>query len=286
MFQVVPGAPLIVAANRDELYERPTVAMAALRETGPRILGGRDELAGGTWLAVSEHGQVAGLTNQPSAEGRDPTKRSRGELPVFFASYPSAAQAVERVTAALHPSDYNPCWMLVGDRNSLFSVGIAGGDQPEVEQPEVEQLPPGLHILVNAPLRASSAKVDRVARLIDEAMSAQPDDSPASAVAALEAVLRDHEPAVKEPQVTSAGWVRPPEVSAACVHTPSHGTRSATTVCVPTAGTPRIRFADGHPCEVPMRDVSGLWAAAASAEDGGNESRPGPARRDGAVHGL
>lgn len=267
MFQVVPGAPLVVAANRDELYERPTLPMTALREAGPRILGGQDELAGGTWLAIGEHGLVAGLTNQPSTEGRDPTKRSRGELPVAFARHRSAAQAVAEVTATLRPADYNPCWLLIGDRNSLFSVGIAGGASPDVEQ-----LPPGVHILENAPLRASSAKVDRIARLIDEVVSAQPDSSPASIVAALETVLRDHEPAIKEPQVISSGRIRPPEVSAACVHTPLHGTRSATTVCVPTAGTPRIRVADGHPCEVPMRDVSGLWPADGPAEDDGNDA--------------
>ena len=78
---VVPGAPLIVAANRDEFYRRPAVTMTTLRDADPRVLGGRDELAGGTWLAVNEHGVVAGLTNQPAPGGRDLTKRSRGELP-------------------------------------------------------------------------------------------------------------------------------------------------------------------------------------------------------------
>ena len=72
MFGVVPDAPLIVAANRDERFDRPAVPITVLRERRPRILGGRDELAGGTWLAVNEHGVVAGLTNQPSFNGRDP----------------------------------------------------------------------------------------------------------------------------------------------------------------------------------------------------------------------
>ena len=53
------------------------------------MLGGRDELAGGTWLAVNEHGVVAGLTNQPAAVGRDASKRSRGEMPAG-ASPPTA----------------------------------------------------------------------------------------------------------------------------------------------------------------------------------------------------
>lgn len=275
MFQVVPGAPLIVAANRDELYDRPAVAMTVLRDQDPRVLGGRDELAGGTWLAVNERGLVAGLTNQPSMVGPDPTKRSRGELPLAFACHPTADEAVAEVAAKLNPADYNPCWMLVGDRDALFSVGIGAGDQPDVEQ-----LPAGLYVLENAPLRAKSAKVDRVMLLIDEAIARQPDDSPASAVAALETVLRDHIPASTEPRTGPGGRLLPPEISAACVHAPSHGTRSATTVCVPSAGAPRLRVADGHPCEVPMRDVSDLWAARASAEDGGSE-----ALTDGAVHG-
>ena len=76
-----PGFPLVVAANRDERLDRPAHSLCVLREHAPRILGGRDDLAGGTWLAVNEHGVVAGLTNRPSPGGRDPTKRSRGELP-------------------------------------------------------------------------------------------------------------------------------------------------------------------------------------------------------------
>jgi uncharacterized protein with NRDE domain len=276
MFQVVPGAPLIVAANRDELYERPSVAMTVLRERGPRILGGRDELAGGTWLAVNEHAVLAALVNQPSAEGRDPTKKSRGLLPIAFASYRSAGEAVGRVAPTLDPADYNPCWMLIGDRDSLYSVGVAGGHRAEVEQ-----LEPGRYILENLPLRASSAKVDQVARLIDRALAQQPDASPASVVAALESVLSNHEPAIKDPQLLPDGRVRPPEISAACVHTSLHGTKSATTVCVPTKTAPRIRVADGHPCEVPMRDVSDLWTATASAEDGSTDPLS-----DGAVHGL
>jgi uncharacterized protein with NRDE domain len=48
MFGMVPDAPLIVAANRDERLDRPAVPITVLRERRPRILGGRDELAGGT----------------------------------------------------------------------------------------------------------------------------------------------------------------------------------------------------------------------------------------------
>jgi uncharacterized protein with NRDE domain len=253
-FQDVPDAPLIVAANRDERLDRPAVAITVLRPDSPRILGGRDELAGGTWLAVNEHGLVAGLTNQPSADGRDPTKRSRGELPLAFAGYRTAAEAVPGVRAELDPARYNPCWMLVGDRQSLFFIGIGSGSQPEVEQ-----LGPGLHILENAALRPESAKAAFVRRLVAEERAAQPDRGAAGTVAALEAVLRSNQPAVTEPRVDELGRTWPPEISAPCVHTPAYGTRSAITVVVPAAGRPDVRVADGPPCDTPFRNQTRLW---------------------------
>ena len=86
-FGLDPAAPLLVGANRDEHLDRPAVAMTVLRESDPRILGGRDELAGGTWLAVNAHGLVAGLTNRPLPGGPDKSKRSRGELPLVLAAH-------------------------------------------------------------------------------------------------------------------------------------------------------------------------------------------------------
>ena len=157
VFATVPGVPLLIAANRDELYQRPADPITVLRAARPRILGGRDELAGGTWLAVNEHGVVAGLTNLPAA-ARDPGRRSRGELPLAFTAYPDAETAVTQVCARLDPAAYNPCWMLVGDRHALFSVDVSGG-----QRARVEELPPGRYVLENAPLRQPSAKQQRVA---------------------------------------------------------------------------------------------------------------------------
>ncbi|HUZ22818.1 MAG TPA: NRDE family protein [Streptosporangiaceae bacterium] len=265
LFQVVADAPLIVAANRDERYARPAVAMTTLRRQGPRILGGRDELAGGTWLAVNEHGLIAGLTNQPSPAGRDVTKRSRGEIPLAFAAYRNAAEAVTAVCAKLDPVDYNPCWLLVGDRHRLFSIGLAG----EGAHPDVEELAPGVHILENAPLRARSAKTAQVARLVAAQRAARAagaacglgaGEDLATAADALAAVLSDHRPAAG-----LAVPARSPAISAACVHTPEYGTRSALIATITAAGPPLLRVADGSPCVVPFRDATGLWADPALA---------------------
>src|SRR4051794_26961936 len=120
--------PLIFGANRDERFDRAATPMTVLRQRDPMIVGGRDDLAGGTWLAVNEHGVVAALTNRPMVGGkRDPSKRSRGELPVALTSYPSAKEAVEAFVLEFRPSDFNPSWLLVGDRHHLFAVDMSEG---------------------------------------------------------------------------------------------------------------------------------------------------------------
>jgi uncharacterized protein with NRDE domain len=161
--RVVPGFPLVVAANRDERLDRPATAITVLRENAPRILGGRDELAGGTWLAVNEHGVVAGLTNRPSALGRDPSRRSRGELPLFLAAAESADQGVEPFARKVRPSEYNSAWMLVGDRHSLHYLEVDGTDHLVHRA-----LEPGIHVLENLAIDAPSTKVDRARELVGD----------------------------------------------------------------------------------------------------------------------
>ena len=261
--RTIPGTPLLVAANRDELYARPAEPITVLRGERPRTLGGRDELAGGTWLAVNSAGVLAGLTNQPSAS-RDATKRSRGELPLAFAAYPDAATAVAEVCGRLDPADYNPCWLLVGDRHTLFSIDLTGGPRPAVTQ-----LPPGNYVLENAPLRRESAKQQRVAGLVGAALAAA---SAGAEAAALATVLRDHEPAAGSLPRLPNGLPRPAEISAACVHTAQYGTRSAMIVSVPADGLPEVQVAAGPPCTAELLDRTSLWtspAPAAAAAPGG-----------------
>jgi len=254
--RTIPGTPLLVAANRDELYARPAEPITVLRGAGPRILGGRDEVAGGTWLAVNSAGVLAGLTNQPSAT-RDESKRSRGELPLAFAAYPDAATAVAEVCGRLDPADYNPCWLLVGDRHTLFSIDLTGGSRP-MSRPMVQELPPGTYVLENAPLRRESAKQQRVAALVGAALAAK---GGSGAAAALATVLCDHQPAAGPQPALPGGLPRPAEISAACVHTERYGTRSAMIVSVPPAGLPAVQVAAGAPCTAPLLDQASLWAS-------------------------
>ncbi len=254
--RTIPGTPLLVAANRDELYDRPAEPITVLRAGRPRILGGRDELAGGTWLAVSSAGVLAGLTNQPAAS-RDLSKRSRGELPLAFAVYPDARTAVAEVCGRLDPADYNPCWLLVGDRDTLFSIDLTGGPRPVVHE-----LPSGSYVLENAPLRAGSAKQHRVAALVEAALAA---GEAGAEAAALAPVLADHRPAPGPQPRRPDGLPRPAGISAACVHTGRYGTRSAMIVSVPAAGLPAVQVAAGAPCTAPLLDRAALWTSPAPA---------------------
>jgi uncharacterized protein with NRDE domain len=70
---------LIVAANREEAYDRPTAA-AAFWDDAPNVLAGRDLLQGGTWLGVTRQGRFAALTNFRSVEANRSDGPSRGGL--------------------------------------------------------------------------------------------------------------------------------------------------------------------------------------------------------------
>jgi uncharacterized protein with NRDE domain len=249
--QVVPGAPLIVGANRDERLERPAEAMRVLRATAPRTLGGRDGLAGGTWLAVNEQGVVAGLTNRPNRDGRDATKRSRGELPLALTAHSSAEIAVDAFLSTHHPADYNAAWLLVGDRTSLFAVDMTG------EASSATALEPGIHVLENRAYGAASVKVEHVTALLHHIDGVGVDE----VAARLWKVLADHEvPADPPDEIVDPE--RPPQVKAACVHTDlDYGTRWSAVITVPDepVALPWFEYTDGPPCTSTRQDASPWW---------------------------
>ncbi len=247
-FGVVADTPLLVGANRDEKLDRPTTVLTALNRGNPRILGGRDEHSGGTWLAVNQHGVVAALTNQPLGDAKDLTKRSRGELPLAMAHEPSAARAAERLLQQHRPGDYNGSWLLVGDRDSLFFIDFTG-----LMEPTAVALPPGVHVLENKALGAPSAKAARTSELLAEL-----DTDPSTATATLERALGDH----WVPEASSPVDDGAPRVVPNCVHLGDYGTRSACTLRIGSSASecPILRVADGPPCTTPFVDLSAWWS--------------------------
>ncbi len=242
--------PLIIGANRDERYDRPTTTFTALSSGHPRVLGGRDELAGGTWLAVSDRGIVAGLTNLFSVAGPDPTKRTRGELPLRLVQYSSASKGVADLSRRYSSSAYNGAAMFVGDRDFLFYIEL-GTNQDFT----VLQMDPGIYVLENVPLNATSAKVDFVKTLLSSKMA-----SGRSLWSVLPSVLSSHELPASTIMDGASDLLRP--INAPCVHSSGRGTRSSSLIRVPAnrSSPTEVSIADGAPCSAEYVDVSNRWA--------------------------
>src|SRR5262245_2305686 len=108
--RVVPGVPLVIAANRDEFLARPAAppAFFAAAECRPAFPAPQDLQAGGTGMGVNEHGLFVGLTNRPVA-AKPAHARSRGLLVLDGLSRKSATDAAAEANAQryTHYSAFN-----------------------------------------------------------------------------------------------------------------------------------------------------------------------------------
>lgn len=156
-WQVVPCAPLIAAANRDEYYSRPT-APAQWWEEAPHIYAGRDLQAGGTWMGISSTGpngpRFGGLTIIRSPQQKRTDAPSRGALVAdFLKGNSSPADYLEQLKP--QAEQYNGFNLLLGDANSLIWYSNRGDEDPRNGQP----LQPGIYGLSNALLDVTWPKV-------------------------------------------------------------------------------------------------------------------------------
>jgi hypothetical protein len=155
--------------------------------------------------------------------------------------------AVAAFESSASPQDYNPCWVLVGDRTSLFSLDMTGSNRVT----SVE-LPPGIHVLENKPLGEPSAKVDYVRREIGDLRG----HSAAEVLDGLRSRLRDHTVSVL-PTDDRDDSQRNSKISACCVHTEGYGTRSSMLLRVPASfdEQPDVWASNGPSCVKAMTNA-------------------------------
>jgi len=157
--------PLVIAANRDEDHERAT-RPAHLWDDAPDVIGGRDVLHGGSWLAVSRNGRFAAVTNLRGAVQRG---RSRGLLVGSFVTS-EEAPAAYAATVAREAADYAGFHLLVGQAGGTV-VYVANGDGPVV--PLI--LDRGIYGFSNAPAGERWPKVDLAIAQMKTSLSAPED---------------------------------------------------------------------------------------------------------------
>lgn len=108
--------PLVIAANRDEFFDRPALPLARWQtEAGHSIVAGRDLLAGGSWLGISQTGRIAMLTNvrEVPLHTVPPPAKSRGELVMRWLDE-EQARADEFMTQ-IDPQAYGGFNLVMGD---------------------------------------------------------------------------------------------------------------------------------------------------------------------------
>ena len=216
-----PTYRLIVAANRDEYYERPT-APAHFWEDHHNILAGRDLKQLGTWMGVNkETGGFAAITNH-----RDPSltvtgARSRGELvSQYLHGIDSPSKYLERIKG--QRDQYNGFHLLVGDLSSLWYYSWARNS--------VEQVLPGIYGLSNDHLNTPWPKVQKGVQKLNTMVQDKPSVLETEGLFALlndSALAED-----RELPDTGVGTEMERMLSSIFIQSPYYGTRSSTVLLI------------------------------------------------------
>lgn len=154
--------PLIVAANRDESHARAT-SVADWWADAPDVLGGRDLVAGGTWLAVDRHGRFAAVTNLRGESPPAVNAKSRGLLVSRYLDQGSATTA-NAVVSAAEAALFGPFNMLAFDGSTLSYTSnrappsvLQGGvhalsnAEPDAQWPKVVRARQGMNAVLDEP---------------------------------------------------------------------------------------------------------------------------------------
>ncbi|XP_010918278.1 uncharacterized protein [Elaeis guineensis] len=159
IWQAHPVYRLQLLFNRDEYYSRPTNPVGWWGDGHQKILGGRDELGGGTWLGCTKNGRLAFLTFVLEPDPL-PGCRTRGELPLrFLKSTKSPLEFAEEIVR--EANQYNGFNLISADLCSETMVYIS--NRPKDKPPSIQVVSPGLHVLSNADLDSPWPKAQRLA---------------------------------------------------------------------------------------------------------------------------
>lgn len=222
--------PLVVAANRDEFFDRAAARLAWWNPTPeqPAILGGRDLEAGGTWLGLTAAGRLGLLTNVRDPKRHDPAAPSRGRIvPEWLA----AREPVDKFWMRTALAGYNGFNLIAAD----FLLGECYWASNDGAHPQ--RLDRGLYGLSNASLDTPWPKVESLKAQLGDALVHA--DSVDVLARELFDALGDREvPADHELPDTGVGLERERQLAPVFIRTPDgrYGTRCSTLVITERTG--------------------------------------------------
>ena len=220
--------PLILIANRDEFYERPT-APADFWDDAPGLLAGRDLQEGGTWLGITRGGKLAALTNYRDPAALKRNAPSRGHL---VSDYLRNRQTPENYVRRIKKkaAEYNGFSLVVGNESELICFSNRDG---------LHEPAPGIHGMSNHLLDTPWPKVERGKQALGKLIDGKKNPSPE----ALLGLLTDRSrPPDEQLPMTGVGlkWER--VFSPLFIESPGYGTRSSTLLIID--GTGHVTFVE------------------------------------------
>lgn len=233
--------PLLVAGNRDEMRGRAWAAPARHWPDRPEVIAGRDELAGGSWFGINDHGIVAVVLNREGSLGPQTGMRSRGELVLEALDHSDAHEAAWALTN-LNPAAYRPFNLFIGDAETAVWLANREGS-PAIGSADVQ---PGLHMLTAGEI--DDAGSARIRHYLPRFAAASAPDPLAGDWAQWQALLgSQHGPDANDP--LTAMTIRLPNGFQTCC---SH------CVALPAdkAHEPKFLFAAGPPDMAPFKPVT------------------------------
>lgn len=218
--------PFILAANRDEFYQRPTAAMDFWPEN-PSILAGRDLEHGGTWFGINTRGSFAALTNYRDLSTLKQKAPSRGDIIVEFMNFkgdiPDFLAQLKRKS-----SRYNGFNLLIGDSGNLYWFS----NQTNIITP----VPPGIHGISNHLMDTPWPKVTHGKKALAKAI----DTDQLDFTALFDLLSDSSRPLDSQLPDTGIGLEWEQILSPLFIQSPSYGTRSSIAMGITPQGQIKV----------------------------------------------
>lgn len=229
--------PLLMAANREEMADRPARAPGRHWPDRPEVRAGYDDSSGGSWLGINDYGVTAALLNRYGTLGPQAGKRSRGELVLEALDHADASVAAKALLD-LAPAAYRGFNLIIADDQDAYWL------RSDEEKLTVTEIPEGFSMF-GAWDRNDPAD-PRVKRHLSRFIAAPVPLPEAGDWGAWQALLAQEDK--REPR------------HGLSLHLPNgYGTRASSLIAVPTLGdgrAPIFLHADGPPATHPYEAVA------------------------------